>query len=126
MRKMALLFLVVAVSLLIPHWGWAQVGSGAINGIVSDSSGGVIPGATITVTNLGTNVKHVAQTNATGSYVVLDLLPGRYELEVSKAGFQNFSQSAFTLEVNQTATYDFTLKLKGEVQSVTVQAQGTM
>jgi hypothetical protein len=97
MKKMALLYLVVAVSLLIPSRGLAQVGSGAINGIVSDSSGGVIPGATITVTNLGTNVKHVAQTNATGSYVIMDLLPGRYEMEISKAGFQTFSQPAFTL-----------------------------
>jgi outer membrane receptor protein involved in Fe transport len=126
MRKMALLFLVVAVSLLIPHRGLAQVGSGAINGIVSDSSGGVIPGATITITNLATNVKHVAHTNATGSYVILDLLPGRYELHVSKAGFQTALQPAFTLEVNQTSTYDFTLKLKSEALSITVHGQGTM
>ena len=123
--KKVILFPILAASLLIPHWGLAQVGSGAINGIVSDSSGGVIPGATITLTNRATNVKRVVQTNATGSYVILDLLPARYELQVSKEGFQLATLPEFTLEVNQTSTYDVTLKTGSIRQSVSVQAQGT-
>ena len=57
--------------------------------------------------------------------IILDFLPGRFALQASKAGFQVALLPEFTLEVDQTSTYDFTLKPQSIVQSVTVQAQGT-
>jgi outer membrane receptor protein involved in Fe transport len=101
---------------------WAQRSTASINGTVKDSTGSVVPGAAVVLTNTGTNVTQTAVTNATGDYVMLNVLPGRYTLKASKEGFQTVTQAEFTLDVNQTTTFDFTLQVGSSMQTVTVQA----
>ena len=61
----------------------------SVTGTVTDSSGGVIPNANVTVTNDATNVSKTAVTNSAGSYTVTDLLPGIYSIKVESTGFSN-------------------------------------
>src|SRR5579883_3039209 len=93
----------------------------AINGTVRDTSGAVIPGATLTLENLATGVKRSVTTNNVGVYAIPDVSPGKYTLTVRKAGFVAQSEVGFTLFVNQTVTFDFTLAVGSTAQQVTVQ-----
>jgi hypothetical protein len=96
----------------------------AINGTVRDSSGSIIPAADVVLTNTQTNVERRTVTNDVGIYVFLNIIPGEYRLQASKASFKTSKQSAFTLAVNQTATYDFTLDVGEITQEVTIEAVG--
>jgi Carboxypeptidase regulatory-like domain/TonB-dependent Receptor Plug Domain len=100
----------------------AQLATATINGTVRDSSGAVIPGATVTLTNESTNAKRVVDTNTVGFYVVPGIIPGAYELEVAKRGFVTARQGPVTLFVNQTATLDFKLSVGSTRQTVSVVA----
>jgi len=108
--------------LAFPSASWAQRSAAAINGTVKDTSGAVIPQATITLANTQTNVTQIAETNGTGEYVILQIIPGPYTLKAAKAGFQTVNQAPFTLDVNQTTTFDFTLPVGATAQTVTVEA----
>src|ERR687888_1967890 len=76
-----------------------QSSRGTILGNVRDPSGAPIPGATVTVTNLGTNVPFTYETDATGDYYVPSLLPGRYRVDAEKAGFKKFTAAGVLVEV---------------------------
>jgi hypothetical protein len=100
----------------------AQEASATVNGVVSDPTGAAIPNAQVNLTNVNTTVVRSTKANTDGAYAFLNVLPGVYMLQASAAGFASVTQSAVTLEVNQTATFDFHLKV-GETQtSVTVEA----
>ena len=97
-------------------------GTAAVNGTIRDSSGGIIPAARVGLINAGTSVRQNTLSTDTGRYVFLNVLPGRYTLEVTKEGFAPTMQREFTLEVNQSATFDFTLAVGTTEQTVTVNA----
>ncbi|MEW5979637.1 MAG: carboxypeptidase regulatory-like domain-containing protein [Acidobacteriota bacterium] len=99
--------------------------SASINGTVADPSGGVIPGAQVVVHDVERNLDKSTLTNERGYYVLLDLTPGKYTMRVTKEGFSSVAQTQFTLVVNQTATFDFTLPLGAVEQSVTVDASAS-
>lgn len=102
---------------------FAQVaGFGQITGLVTDSSGAVVAGARVRVTNQLTKVVSTATTNADGYYVVNSLIPGAYEVTVSMAGFKTQTESAIYLNVAQIARIDVTLTVGAVSQQVTVQA----
>ena len=61
---------------------WGQAVSGAITGAVLDATGGGVPGAKVSVTNLATNVQFSVNTNDSGYYNVANLISGRYQVEV--------------------------------------------
>lgn len=96
----------------------------SVNGTVRDSSGAVVPGAIVVVSNVLTGVKWTAVTNTAGDYVVLQLPPGQYTLQVSKAGFSTVKEEEFGLSLNQAATFNIVLPVGTTVQAVTVRAQG--
>lgn len=100
----------------------AQEASATVNGVVSDPSGAPIPEAHVSLTNVNTAVVRTTVSNSSGAYAFLNVLPGVYTLEAAAAGFAKVTQSAVTLEVNQTATFDFHLKIGESQQSVTVEA----
>lgn len=108
--------------LVIPLRLPAQQATASINGIITDSSGAVVQSAAVTLTNEATGVSHASLSNTTGSYVFVDLNPAAYILKVVKTGFQTVTQPSFTLQVNQTATMNFTLTVGSTQQSVTVEA----
>jgi protocatechuate 3,4-dioxygenase beta subunit len=76
--------------------------SGAVAGTVVDSSGAVVPNATVTLTNTETNAESQATTNAQGAYVFPNVLPGPYRLTVKQAGFRTATISSLKVEVNRS------------------------
>ncbi|MFN0104328.1 MAG: TonB-dependent receptor domain-containing protein [Bryobacteraceae bacterium] len=116
----AWIFLCLAIAL--PLTG--QTSTATINGSIRDSTGSSVPGAAVVLRNTATSVEMRTQSNDSGIYAVLNILPGRYTMEVSKAGFRTNKLSEFALAVNQTATLDMTLEVGAVEQSVNVEAIG--
>jgi hypothetical protein len=75
---------------LLPFQTQAQITTADVVGTVTDSSGAVVPGAKVTITNLGTQVRAVTQSNQTGDYVFNLLGPGQYSLTIETSGFKTF------------------------------------
>jgi hypothetical protein len=105
-----------------PANSFAQEAAANITGTVTDPTGASIPAAKVTLTNLDTAVSRDVVTNDSGNYGFVDVLPGSYTLKVSKEGFGTVTQTRFTMYVNQTATYNFTLALGSTQQEITVEA----
>ncbi len=103
MRRAALR--VILVALAGAAVAAAQSFTGSILGTIRDSSGAVVPNASVTVVNVGTNVKSTVLSNEHGNYVAPLLPPGNYALEVSAAGFKKFVRDGVTLQVNQQARW---------------------
>ena len=70
----------------------AQGLTGQISGVVTDTGGGVMPGATVTVKNVGTNLVREAVTGADGAFVITNLLAGTFDLSVTVQGFKPYEQ----------------------------------
>ncbi len=98
----------------------AQQGRGTILGTVSDSSGAVIPGAAVEVTNTATNVTSQTVTNNEGFYSVPDLLVGAYSVNVTMTGFKKAVRSGINLEVAQKAVVNLTLEIGAPSETVEV------
>ena len=81
----------------------AQTITANVNGTVTDASHAVIPGATITATNVDTNVRTNTTSNNAGIYNIRFLQVGRYNLTVEAQGFETRTFGPFTLEANQDA-----------------------
>ncbi|MEO6237253.1 MAG: carboxypeptidase-like regulatory domain-containing protein, partial [Vicinamibacterales bacterium] len=75
----------------------AQGLTGQIAGVVTDSGGGVMPGATVTVKNVGTNLVRETVTGADGAFVITNLLAGTFDLSVAVQGFKPYSQQGIVL-----------------------------
>ncbi len=97
----------------------AQVDRATLSGVVRDTGGGVVPGATVMVTNLATNIESHQLTSDTGAYQVVNLVPGRYQIEVELSGFKKSSQ-VIALEVGQRARLDVELAVGSFSEVVTV------
>ncbi len=87
----------------------AQVDSSRIVGTVLDSSGAVLTGASVTVTNSETNISSMVTTNELGEYTLPQLKPGSYTLRVECPGFKTAIETAIKLEVGHVARIDFNL-----------------
>ncbi len=99
---------------------WAQVYSGTLTGIVTDASGGVIPGAKITLTDMGKQLDYATTTDTVGRYLLRSLPPSTYRLKVEVAGFNTFVQDGIILTVNQSASIDATMQVGASAQVVEV------
>ncbi|MBN9616184.1 MAG: collagen-binding protein [Acidobacteriales bacterium 59-55] len=103
------------------HSASAQVGTTAsITGVVSDQTGAVIAGATITVTNAENGAVRAAKSTESGNYTVTPLMPGRYVLKVEKALFQTYEQQNIVLSIGQVAGIPVQMHVGQESQQVTV------
>ena len=100
----------------------AQLSTAAINGTVRDTTGAVVPGAQVTLRETSTGAVRTTQSNSVGNYAFIAVQPGHYTLQVVKTGFSTAQQNPFVLEVNQTATFNFSLAVGSQVQQVTVAA----
>jgi hypothetical protein len=105
--------------LIAPHL-MAQAGRGAIGGLVSDSSGAIVPGATVTATNNATGAKLSATTTAAGIYSFISLSPGSYDVSASRTGFETLVRKGVTVTVDQTTTVNLSLKVGAVSEVVTV------
>ena len=98
----------------------AQTVSTEILGLVSDSSGAVIPGATVTSTRVATGDVRTTKTNDTGNYVFPLLDIGEYEVTCSMPGFKTEVVRGVTLQLQQKARIDFVLQVREQVETVEV------
>jgi len=79
---------IVLVVLACASFALAQTATGGVNGTVTDSSGAIVPGATIRLTNEATQVETPSKTNETGNYVFVGVQPGTYTLKAEMTGFK--------------------------------------
>ena len=98
----------------------AQVSLATVTGVVADSAKAVIPGASVTITNVQTGIETAVETNETGYYTLLSLIPGSYELVVSSQGFRRFVRPNLELETGQQLRLDVELEIGAITESVTV------
>jgi hypothetical protein len=96
--------------------------TGSIQGYVRDSSGAVLTGAHVTVTEFATNVKRETTTNPQGAYTFLGLPPGRYAIVATMTGFRQETLKDIDLRVNDQLNYDITLAVGGATDVVSVEA----
>lgn len=115
-----ILRLIVAFCLTGASALFAQLQDGRINGIVSDPQHAVVPGATITVTNTGTNISETVKTDSSGSYTVTPLDPGAYTVSAAAPGFQTTVRNGVELTVGQTAEVDLGLVIGATATRVEV------
>jgi hypothetical protein len=104
----------------------AQETRGSFQGTVSDSSGSVIPGATVTATNLATNVSIPSTTNREGRFDLLFLLPGIYRLEATATGFKTAQRDNVELRIHERVQLDFTLEIGQVSEKVQVTAEAPL
>jgi hypothetical protein len=91
-----------------------------IRGVVSDSTGAVLPNATVTITEVGTNVTQTATTGRSGEYILRALRPSTYVVKVGAAGFQTVERNGVVLAVDQEASLNFLLRPAGTSTQVQV------
>jgi Carboxypeptidase regulatory-like domain len=92
--------------------------------VVADSSGGLVVGATVTVTNPETGVTRTATTNTAGNYTFPSLLPGVYSVKSEMQGFQAEIHNGVELQVQQVARTDFQLKVGSMAETIRPNATG--
>src|SRR3984957_12198862 len=105
---------------ILPSFLLAQVNQGRLIGTVTDQSGGVIAGATVTVTDVQKNVSRTLTTDSAGEYVAPNLDPDTYAVRVESKGFKTFTRDGMQLGVGQDASVDVTLQPGEQTQTVTV------
>jgi len=97
-----------------------SITSGDVTGIVTDPSGGVVPNAAVTLTNVSTNALQRTTTNAQGNYRFAFITPGPYKVAVSASGFQNQERPGVTVTPGQPATVNVQLTIASPASSVNV------
>ena len=101
---------------------WASI-TGSISGIVTDPSGALVVGATVTAVNTQTGVRAVIHTDKSGFYNFQDLSVGTYDLQVEQKGFKTFQQSRIVIDANSEIRIDVKLELGEVTERVTVESQ---
>src|SRR3984885_12840825 len=109
------------VSLLLACCLSGQSPNGIINGLVLDPTGGAIAGAEVRIVNDATGVQYVGKTNDEGIYVVTNLPPGTYRLQVSRIGFKTLIKPDIILSVQDSLAINFSLPVGASFEVVTVQ-----
>ena len=119
-RFLVCLFLgLLAVCPFIPVL-YAQGVGAAIQGTVRDSTGAVIPGATITAIRTETNLRRTARSNEAGLFSIPDLPPGKYQVQVSVPGFQTTVVENIELVVGQEFVLNAALQVGALAEQVTI------
>jgi len=104
---------------------WAQA-TAQINGTVADSSGGVLPGATVTAIQTDTGFRREVVTEAEGTFTLTNLPIGPYRLEVALAGFRTYVQTGLVLEINSNPVIQVSLQLGELAETVSVEASAPL
>ncbi len=116
--KRILAVLALVLSTAVAH---AQVDRATLTGTVTDESGGALSNATVAVTNVATKVASRARTSNEGTYLVVNLIPGQYTIEVEAPGFQT-KADAVILQIGDRGRLDVTLGVGALTEAVTVEA----
>jgi hypothetical protein len=119
-------FVAVFVVLGVPEVRAQSAATGSIEGLVTDSTGGVLPGATVIVRNMDTNVPRDLVADRDGRYRATALPPGRYEVAVTLTGFQAAPLSNITVQVGQTVPIDVRMRPAGVDETINVIADAPL
>lgn len=122
LRFPARVFLACLTLLIVPSLMLGQVTTGAIVGLVTDASGSAVPGATVTVSNLDTNISTKFVSDSSGNYVATPLLIGRYSVALEAKGFKREFVPAVTVNVQDRIRLDFQLQVGAIAETVEVQS----
>jgi hypothetical protein len=112
--------LCVTIALLLPALVAAQAVTGTILGVITDSTGAVMPGTTVTLTNTGTGQVRAVTTDSNGEYTAPSLPTGRYAIKAELSGFKTVSVADITLGVDQHFRLNLKLEVGAVEESVTV------
>jgi len=118
-RSVKRILMTVGLLAVFVSVGFAQTDTGSIQGTVTDASGAVVPGATVTVTSLSTSRVVTVQSGGSGDFSVPTLNPGQYKVEVTAANFKTVTQNV-TLQVGQVLPLNFSLPAGAVTENVEV------
>lgn len=114
MKKLLMFFLLAVCPMM------AQTDRGTITGVVTDSTGGRVVGAKVSIKSRSTELERVTKTNGSGAYTVTSLSTGTYQIKVEAPGFSELTLNNVSLDVGQTRTMDATLSVSGSATRVEV------
>ena len=119
MRPRSLIFVTLAL-LVLPVDAMPQVSTATVNGTITDESKAVLPGVTVTATDLQTGRQYVALSDDRGAYRLVNLPPGTYRMQAELAGFATVEIPNVELLVGQNATMAFVMKIATLAETLTV------
>ncbi len=119
---MRLRLTIACLLLAVPLLAFGQATTGTIRGTVTDSSGAVLPNATVKVTQTETTQTRNLQTNNAGEYVAPLLAVGTYQVSVEAAGFTKYQKTGLVLNANDRLTVDAQMKTGSNAETVNVEA----
>ena len=122
MRQTRYRFLLLPLFFVLACAGAFAQANSDITGIVTDQTGAVVPGATLTLTSQATGFTKTAVSSETGLYDFAGLNPANYDLKVTAKGFQTYVQKGVVVNVSMTFRVDVKLTIGTEAQTVTVEA----
>jgi Carboxypeptidase regulatory-like domain len=121
------LVLFIVIACFSPHsLGAQQVAVAEVTGLVTDSTGAAVPGATVKMIETSKGVAYTVTTNSGGNYLLPGLPPGPYRLEASKVGFKTYVLSNIELQVNDHITLNVTLEVGSASEIVRVEAAAAL
>jgi hypothetical protein len=91
-----------------------------LRGVVTDASGAVVPNATVTIRNVGTNISSAARTDDKGSYYFTGLVPATYDVKAEATGFRSAERTGVVLAVDQESSLNFKMEIAGTLATMVV------
>jgi hypothetical protein len=119
-RRPIAAIVLLLVGLFVPAGIWAQVDMGSISGVIRDTTGAVIPGAKVTLTNVGTGIAAAITAGSEGQYVFTPVKIGRYSISATAPGFKSVQHNNVTVDVQQKVELDLELAVGQSTETVTV------
>jgi carboxypeptidase family protein/TonB-dependent receptor-like protein len=119
-RSLVSFLTLLAALLVFPVDVLAQTGAASLTGIISDQSGGKVPGATVTATNQATNVAYTAVSNEAGNYTITSVPVGIYVVKAELSGFKTATTSPMQVEAKAIVRIDFDLQLGAIEETILV------
>ena len=117
LRLLGILSLLIAAAAAV---GWSQAVNATLLGTVTDATGAVVPNAKLTVTETQTGIIYASKSNESGNWVVPNLPPGAYEVDVEAAGFKKELRKDIALLVNTSTRVDIQLQPGNVTETIEV------
>jgi len=125
-RVSLLLALVIGVGVFLlanPKPTFAQGETGSVTGVVTDPQGGTVAGADVTLTDVATNNPRTTTTNDSGRYHFANVIPGVYDVVITRSGFKTFRAAAQKVSVSTQLTLDVALEVGALTETITITSQ---